>query len=220
VSSGLDWVFEQVEEAIILEDDCLPHPHFFRFSQELLTKYRHDGRIGIISGDNFQFGKQRTNNSYYFSRYAHIWGWASWRRTWREYDVEIKKWPTVKKGGWMADLFSEKKLVNYWTNIFDSVYQNQIDTWDYQLNFSIWVNSQLNIMPVNNLVSNIGFGPDASKTTSKNSFLTPPLNEMKFPLVHPTMFIRDALADKKTENDQFNSSIILRIINKIQRKLK
>jgi hypothetical protein len=80
VSSGLDWVFEQVEEAIILEDDCLPHPTFFRFCEELLEWYRHDHRIVAISGDNFQNGHQSGEFSYYFSRYVHIWGWATWRR--------------------------------------------------------------------------------------------------------------------------------------------
>lgn len=77
VSSGLDWVFDTVEEAIILEDDCLPHPAFFRFCEEMLNKYRDDKRIAMISGDNFQFGRKRTEYSYYFSRYPHIWGWAS-----------------------------------------------------------------------------------------------------------------------------------------------
>src|SRR5665648_587346 len=85
VSSGLDWVFDTVEEAIILEDDCLPHPTFFRFCEEMLAKYRDDKRIAMISGDNFQFGKKRTEYSYYFSRYTHIWGWASWRRAWDNY---------------------------------------------------------------------------------------------------------------------------------------
>lgn len=77
VSSGIDWVFEQVEEAIILEDDCLPDPTFFRFCEELLARYRHDQRIGMISGDNFQFGSRRNDDSYYFSKYVHIWGWAT-----------------------------------------------------------------------------------------------------------------------------------------------
>src|SRR5512139_3287315 len=92
VSSGIDWVFEQVPEAIILEDDCLPHPTFFRFCEELLERYRDDERIGMISGDNFQLGQKRTDASYYFSRYNHIWGWASWRRAWRHYDREASAW--------------------------------------------------------------------------------------------------------------------------------
>jgi hypothetical protein len=90
VSSGIDWVFEHVEEAIILEDDCLPDPTFFRYCQVMLDHYRNDQRIGMISGDNFQNGIKRNMDSYYFSRYVHIWGWATWRNRWQNYyDVNI-----------------------------------------------------------------------------------------------------------------------------------
>ena len=220
VSSGLDWVFEQVEEAIILEDDCLPHPTFFRFCEELLDMYRDDERIAIISGDNFQFGKRRTNDSYYFSRYTHIWGWASWRRTWHKYDVGMKQWPTIKNDGWLSDILHDKKLVKYWSNIFDAVFNNKIDTWDYQLNFATWINSMLNILPNINLISNIGFGVDASRTTDICKLSEIPILEMSFPMVHPQLIIRDAFADSITEKDQFtSSSIISRTINIIRRTI-
>ncbi|OUC08639.1 hemolytic protein HlpA-like protein, partial [Litorilinea aerophila] len=86
ISSGLTWAFSQVEAAIVLEDDCLPHPTFFPFCEELLNRYCHDERIMAITGDNFQFGRSRTKYSYYFSRYFHSWGWATWRRAWQHYD--------------------------------------------------------------------------------------------------------------------------------------
>ena len=91
VSQAIDWFFEQEPEGIILEDDCLPNQSFFWFCKELLEKYRNETRIMHIGGTNFQFGKNRTNYSYYFSRYAHIWGWASWRREWKYYDEKLKK---------------------------------------------------------------------------------------------------------------------------------
>ncbi|BCS51978.1 glycosyltransferase family 2 protein [Geobacter sp. SVR] len=218
VSSGLDWVFEQAEEAIILEDDCLPHPSFFGFCEELLEKYRDDERIGIISGDNFLFGRRRTDNSYYFSRYTHIWGWASWRRTWQTYDVEMKSWPLVKNGMWLTDILHDKKQVKYWSDIFESVFNGQIDTWDYQINFNNFVHSRLNIMPNQNLISNIGFGVEATRTIQKCKCAEMPIFEMKFPLIHPQMIIRDAQADSITEEDQFRSpTVATRIINKIRR---
>ena len=219
VSSGLDWVFETAPEAIILEDDCLPHPSFFRFCEELLERYREDERIGIISGDNFQFGKRRTHDSYYFSRYAHIWGWASWRRTWQKYDAEMKLWPVVKRHEWLSDILRDKKLVRYWIAIFDDVFNNEIDTWDYQLNFACWINSILNIMPNDNLISNIGFRADASRTTKKNKFSEMPISEMRFPLLHPRIIIRDALADGMRERYQFTKPIISRIAKKIGRMI-
>ncbi len=220
VSSGINWFFENEEMGIVLEDDCFPHPSFFRFCEELLERYREDERIGIISGDNFQFGKRRTQDSYYFSRYTHIWGWASWRRTWQKYDVGMKLWPTIKEGGWLSDILQNKKQVKYWQNIFEAVYNNKIDTWDYQLNFACWINATLNIMPSDNLVSNIGFGVDASRTTQKNKFSEMQVIEMGFPLVHPQIIIRDVLADNITEKGQFVSpSIASRIKNKIWRTL-
>ena len=67
VASGLNWVFENVEEAIILEDDCLPDQSFFRYCQELLEKYRDDKRIMLIAGDNMLFENNKQKYSYYFS---------------------------------------------------------------------------------------------------------------------------------------------------------
>ena len=170
VSSGLDWVFDIVEEAIILEDDCLPHPTFFQFCEELLEKYRDDERIAMISGNNFLVGKKRTEYSYYFSRYTHIWGWASWRRAWDNYDVDMKLWPEIRDGGWLDDLLDNKKGVWYWNYIFQNVYKGKIDSWDYQWTFSCWIQSAMTIIPTVNLVSNIGFGSGAVHTKEENKF--------------------------------------------------
>jgi len=123
VSKYVDIIFANEEEAIILEDDCLPHPTFFRFCEELLERYRDDERVTMISGDNFQFGKQRTPYSYYFSRYVHVWGWASWRRAWQNYNVNIELWPEIKEGNWLQDLLGNRKAVRYWTKGFDQVFQ-------------------------------------------------------------------------------------------------
>lgn len=105
VSSGLDWVFATVEEAIILEDNCLPHPTFFRFCEELLERYRDDERVMRISGGNHKFGRKIGTDSYYFTRYAHVWGWASWRRAWRYYDVNMKSWMSATDKRAFLDVF-------------------------------------------------------------------------------------------------------------------
>jgi hypothetical protein len=105
ISSGLDWVFDQCSEAIILEDDCIPCPSFFSFCSTMLNCYREDTRIMHISGDNWQNGTRRGNGSYFFSRYSLSWGWASWRRAWRYYDVGLSAWPTARKEGWLASNF-------------------------------------------------------------------------------------------------------------------
>ncbi|MDW7726675.1 MAG: hypothetical protein SCH70_06100 [Candidatus Methanoperedens sp.] len=221
VSSGLDWVFDTVEEAIILEDDCLPHPTFFRFCEELLDKYRDDKRIAMISGNNFQFGRKRTEYSYYFSRYPHIWGWASWRRAWENYDVDMKLWPEIRDGGWLQDLLGAKISVWYWKNRFENVYKGKIDTWDYQWTFACWMQSALTIIPDVNLVSNIGFDMKAVHTKDKDKFAEMEIEPMSDPILHPDYILRDSKADFFVENKMFSGkSLVLRVINRAINKWK
>ena len=108
ISTGLEWVFKNVEEAIILEDDCIPHPTFFRFCKELLARYRDDQRVMMISGNNFQMGRKWTPCSYYFSRFFHCWGWATWRRAWKHYDIDMGLWPALEDGSWLLHVLGDK----------------------------------------------------------------------------------------------------------------
>lgn len=196
VSSGIDWVFEQVEEAIILEDDCLPHPSFFRFCQEMLARYRHDQRIGMISGDNLQFGRKYGPDSYYFSKYVHVWGWASWRDRWRQsYDVDMKVWPRIREAGRVPDLVGAPDEAEYWAEIFDRVHRGEIDTWDYQWVFANWIEGRVSILPSVNLISNIGFGAGATHTLVENDLANLPVQAMEYPLVHPVGTVRNHRAD-------------------------
>ena len=210
ISSAIDWFFEHEEMGIILEDDCLPHPTFFRFCEELLEKYRDDERIAIISGNNFQFGRKRTNYSYYFSRYPHIWGWASWRRAWKNYDVDMKIWSEIRNGNWLQDLFKDKKSVQYWANIFEKTYQGKINSWDYMWTFSCWIQNALTVIPNVNLISNIGFGLDASHTKATTKLSNISTSPIEFPLKHPNFIIRDTLADDFTQQNIYELSIITR----------
>ena len=164
VSSAIDWFFEQVEEGIILEDDCLPDQSFFGYCEELLEKYRDDERIMMISGDNFQKEDADMIESYYFSKNIHIWGWATWRRSWQKYDVNMKTYPEFKKQRKMQDIYKSLSLQEYFVSIFDAVFAGKIDTWDYQWEYAIWENNGLNVMPNINLISNIGFGINATHT--------------------------------------------------------
>ncbi|TRU44882.1 MAG: glycosyltransferase family 2 protein [Microcystis aeruginosa Ma_QC_Ch_20071001_S25] len=210
VSSGLNWVFDTVEEAIILEDDCLPHPSFFQFCEELLEYYRHDQRIMVISGDNFQFGRKRTEYSYYFSRYNHIWGWASWRRAWQYYDLKMKLWQEISDGSWLESILGETQAVKYWTKIFQTAYDNKVDSWDYGWTFACWIQNGLTILPNVNLVSNIGFGADATHTsTAIQSVVNNPVREMSFPLQHPPFITRHFEADRFTWENIYRPQISL-----------
>ena len=216
VSSGIDWVFEQVEEAIILEDDCLPDPSFFYFCQELLGRYRHDQRIGMISGDNFQFGNRRNDDSYYFSKYTHIWGWASWRDRWAgSYDVTMAKWPRIRDEGWLADMVGTTREATYWQKIFERVHRGEIDTWDYQWCFTNWVEGRISVMPAVNLISNIGFDGNATHTTGESELANLPREPMCFPLLHPPGIFKNIQADQFSEIKCFQVPLKKRVRNKL-----
>lgn len=204
VSSGLDWVFGLVEEAIILEDDCLPDLSFFRFCDELLARYRDDARIAMISGNNFQQGAARGDESYYFSRYPEIWGWASWRRAWGHYDVDMKEWPKFRNDGWLERTFPQKRLARFWRDAFDAVHKGGLDTWDYQFSFSCLRRDALCVLPSVNLVSNVGFGADATHTKTECRLSELPIQPISFPLRHPQHVVRDIGADRATEKEQHN----------------
>ncbi|NCS49003.1 MAG: glycosyltransferase family 2 protein [Microcystis aeruginosa BK11-02] len=210
VSSGLNWVFDTVEEAIILEDDCLPHPSFFQFCEELLEYYRHDQRIMVISGDNFQFGRKRTDYSYYFSVYTHCWGWATWRRAWHFYDETMKLWPEIRSGRFLEYIFRDYREVKYRYRIFQNTYEDKINSWDYQWCFSCLVQNGLAILPNCNLVSNIGFGADATHTSRAiQSVVNNPVREMSFPLQHPPFITRHFEADRFTWENIYRPQISL-----------
>jgi len=217
VSSGLNWIFEQVPEAIILEDDCLPDPSFFRFCEEMLEKYRDDERIAMISGDNFQFGHKRGDASYYFSRYNHIWGWASWRRAWKSYDVSMKLWPQFRDDKYLDYLFADKAIKTYWHNALEATHSGKIDTWDYQWVFASWANSMISVMPNINLISNIGFGANATHTIADSIFSNMPVESITFPLQHSDGVYVNVKADKFTADHQFSISLARRVISRVKK---
>jgi hypothetical protein len=199
VSSGISWVFEQCAEAIILEDDCIPHPTFFPFCAELLEKYREDERVPMICGSSFHGERLHTSDSYYFSRFGHIWGWASWRRAWQHYDVRIERWPELRETSWLLDLTGDSKTADYWRMIFDKTYAGEIDTWDYQWLFTWWTQNGLAVVPDTNMISNIGFGDDATHTyTAVGTMAHLPTAGMTFPLRHPRDMVRNRETDLYT----------------------
>lgn len=218
VASGLSWVFETVEEAIILEDDCVPEPSFFRFCDELLAHYRTDESVMMISGDNFQQGKLRGQASYYFSRYCHVWGWASWRRAWRHYDVEMSDWPEVRNSALLGEVLDDRGQVRRWSKNFDIIHSGVVDTWDVQWMYACWRQRALTIIPNTNLVTNIGFGVAATHTKNETDrFAALPVQPMKFPLQHPSTILRHAEADQFTERTMFHPSWTARMQRAIQK---
>jgi hypothetical protein len=196
VSSGLDWIFEEVEEAIILEDDCLPDETFFPFCAELLERFRDDPRVSMICGSNFQRGKRHSFDSYFFGRHVTVWGWASWRRVWRDYDVEMREWAQLRDTSWLSDLLHNPVAVKNWHEIFEGAFKGDYDTWDWQFFFAWWRQNMLAAIPDRNLVTNIGFGTAASHTRDTlPTMANLPHEAMSFPLKHPPDVFLNAEAD-------------------------
>ena len=195
VSSAITWFFEQEEQGIILEDDCVPHLDFFSFCENLLDRYFLDERVSIVTGNNFQNSKWRGDASYYFSKYNHCWGWASWRRSWKHYQGDINFWPKWKSSdAWKKYKFNKIER-KYWENIFDRCYAGQIDSWAYPWTASIWYKNSLTATPNVNLVTNIGFEEGATHTKEPNKFSCMTNMELSH-ISHPKQVIIDIEADK------------------------
>lgn len=170
VSEAITWFFDHVEQGIILEDDCLPHPSFFKYCEVLLEKYKHNETIFAINGSNLLGEKKFGEACYFFSNYAFVWGWASWRRAWKYYDYRLEKLENFKTEKLIDRIDNRAIFKEYWIPTFERVRNNEIDTWDYQWTFSIWNNQGINIVPNVNLISNIGFGINATHTKESSAF--------------------------------------------------
>jgi hypothetical protein len=214
VASGLNWVFDQVDAAIVLEDDCVADASFFTFCDELLLQYKDDMRVGQIAGANFQDRNVSGACSYYFSRYPHCWGWATWRRAWKHYDFAMESWNDIATRQLVLSQFETGQERDYWRRIFERMANLEIDTWDYQWTWTVWKMGQLTIIPKVNLVENIGFGADATHTKKGQGH---PARSLHFPLVHPDSVDRNKLADAYTFTHHFTMPMWKRVLNKLKR---
>lgn len=196
VSSAIDWFFTQVDEGIIIEDDRLPNQSFFLFCQELLNYYRNDTRILMISGTNYLFNSIEIEESYYFSRIFGIGAWATWKRAWSLYDINMSGWPKFKLNKYLDGIFHNKKIINYLQNPLEETYLNRINTWDFQWVYSCLINNGLAICPKYNLISNIGTLGVHANGSSRFHFM--PVKELNFvKIIHPNFVIPNFYLDKK-----------------------
>lgn len=211
VSGGIDWFFSQEEEGIILEDDILPGDGFFQFCDELLERYRNDMNIGMITGCNLAAPYMRDDSaSYFFSKNMHIWGWATWQRTWKLYDINmsgLNEW--CDKGG-LRNVHNNKMTEKYWRYYFDATKKGEIDTWDYQFIYSCWLNNMICITSIKNQTKNIGFDERSTHTKGKipkyieRVFAEKPI----FPLIHPACVAVNNKYDKLLSRHVFQIGII------------
>lgn len=240
VASGISWVFDHVDRAIILEDDCLPDSTFFPFCVELLEKYRDDKRIMTVSGRNLYENQISTEHSYYFSTYPGTWGWATWRRAWKYYDYHVRHWQKLKKSDFPLGITHYDNTAKYMRHHFEKAYRNDPPenyrlwgnsyTWDYQWVFTCWVQHGISVIPDRNLVSNIGFGEKATHTKNElHEFASLPVTPIEFPLKHPSHKLIHKKADdyhfkkiseKLTDLDKKRPNYFLKVKNKLIQKMR
>jgi hypothetical protein len=215
VVSGLNWVFEQAEEAIIIEDDCVPDQSFFPFCQELLEKYRNEPRVTQIAGLNTQHKNKKFSTggaSYYFSQFGEIWGWATWRRAWALYDVTLEQWPEAKVQHLLDRRIKDPAVVDYWEHLFDTVYgagenSRKFDAWAAQWVFALLLHGGLSAVPTTNLMRNLGDDKENAtrfrENSSEEDYALRPVLPLTFPLIHPKQIEVNEQADNYTLHSGF-----------------
>lgn len=220
ISSAIDWFFENEEEGIILEDDCLPSNSFFYFCDTLLEKYRFDTRIRHIAGCNLHIDKTWGTASTYFANQTHVWGWASWRRVWKDYDKDLKNYHEDEVRHQLSNIFSDPFVLDTWVEIFKNVKSGKIDTWDYQLAFINYFNNSLSINPNINLISNIGFGEQATHTFEANhQYANLPLGEIS-EITFPKYILPEKEADYAMFVRDFDLPARWKKHNSLRRRIK
>lgn len=178
VSSAIDWFFNHAEEGIILEDDTLPSESFFHFAAIMLERYRHDDRVMHVSGNNHQHGRIRGDGAYYASRFAHSWGWATWRRAWNLYDREMtgfpENWDQIADGCGLA-----KRLAKWWHLALSNTLKGVVNTWDFQWHYIVMKHRGICLVPNRNLVINIGVGEAATHMKKRDVASSIRMEELK-----------------------------------------
>ncbi|MCF7820270.1 MAG: glycosyltransferase family 2 protein [Candidatus Pacebacteria bacterium] len=204
VISGLNWVFKNVEKCIILEDDCLPDQSFFPFCEKLLERYKKREDVMMISGNNHLKDKKNIiKDSYYFTKFTYIWGWATWRSSWKLMQDNL----TISNKVIYSN-FSNWKDRIYWKYVFKETEKGYIDSWAYSLFYYSLNNEMQNICPKVNLVANIGFGDDSTNTGNYNDTYSLIKKEtISFPLNHPEEIRINKKADKISQKNSVNMSL-------------
>jgi hypothetical protein len=166
ISQSITKCFTQVDDLIILEDDCLPLPGFFNYCKRALDEFRENNLIGSVSSQSFLFGKYHPSEDVFLSKYHHCWGWATWKRSWLMYEDEVSSFSEFIGGEKLENLSSgEIGFKQYWRRIYNDLVKNEFDSWAYRWLFSCWKNQLLSVVPRYSLVKNIGFDSNATHTS-------------------------------------------------------
>ncbi len=204
VSSAISWFFEQVEEGIILEDDCLPELSFFRFCAELLERYREDTRVMCISGESYGDPSIYKSSAYGFSKYALIWGWATWRRAWKMYDDDMTGFADKVNRGWFDAYFGSAEVSHYWQFHFKQADDQQVNSWGFRWLYTVICQGGSCIVSSINQVQNIGCDTRATHTYDPQWMMAErPTQPMRFPMSHPKHPAPNPLLARELEQERY-----------------
>lgn len=192
-ASAMNWFFNNVEMGIIIEDDIVVDDSFFYFCEQMLHKYRDDGRVGMITAFNFMHSTIDYPYSYYFSKLYHIWGWASWRRAWKHYEYGVPMYDRLRQENLLKNIF-DKNQSDLFKQI-EAIRNKEHDTWDIQWAFACIINNFLCVTPCLNLMQNIGFNDNATHTKNSDISFQNTSSSLKFPLIHPDFVAQDIYHD-------------------------
>ena len=195
VSSGISWVFENEDKAIIIEDDVLPSLKFFQFCDEMLDRYENNKTIAQISGANLQ-NITYTPDSYFISKYSAIWGWATWKRAWKGYSQKLENWECERKNNHIADIFNKSEWLELRYKI-DLIKAGDLNTWDYQWDYHRLKQNGYNIFPKKNLIKNLGLGSGTHTNKMNNQLNDLAIDDLDFPLDHPADLTPCNIFDKQ-----------------------
>lgn len=228
--SAISWAFEHTDELVILEDDCVPDDTWFPYMQDMLARYRHDTRVGIISGFNHFYEWNCGGNSYCFTKYGATLGWGTWKRVWDNFDFYVegiqdeyyrelleRDIPNAKAG---------KERIGSWLHAASETPHKKVNYWDIQFGFVKYSQSYLCVVPKTNLIHNIGVGLGSTHTESNQAakwkpgqVLFMPTKGLSFPLVHPRYVICDRQYDDTCFHKILHKGFFKKAINKMKRML-
>lgn len=166
VTAAIDWFFANEEEGIILEDDVVPCPDFFRFCAEMLARYRDDPKVMMVSGTN-PLGARVASSRYLFSSLGSIWGWATWRTAWERYDGDMREWGDATFSRTLRQRHG-RATARYLQHTYDLHCKHSIDTWDTQWSYTIQRDNGVSVLSEANLVRNIGITGTHSSVETRN----------------------------------------------------
>jgi hypothetical protein len=213
IVTGLNWVFNRTNSAIILEDDCLPSNDFFNYCEKLLIYYKKNNLVKFITGNNFQRSKLNIKADYYFSKYSHIWGWATWKNTWKLYCDNNKIWDKYLDSKDFRKICPNYLERRYWKSMFNEVKNDHLKSWSIYLLFSIWRSGGLTATPNINLVKNLGFNKRATNTKTGKIEYNKKIQNIGKDLKHPKEISHNFSADNYVFENVYNQSLKKKITN-------